>query len=126
MRIYISKYIAFIALIFVLSSYGCKKDSPVSSGVATSAPQIVSLTATKDSIDYGGNEPTVITCVANGGNLAYEWKVDLGNIFVLNSDNSQVRFTGSPCCIGKKYISCKVSNDKGSILDTMVIFIRKP
>ena len=60
------------------------------------------------------------------GNLEYTWEVDLGDIFPLKSDNSQVRFSGSPCCIGKKLIKCTVTNDKGSDTKNIEIFILEP
>ena len=118
------KYI-ILSLTFAMAiSWGCKKSEETPTGTsATAAPQVISLTADKTEILYGGQDPTVITCVANGGSLSYKWDVDKGDIFPLKEDNSQVRFSGSPCCIGKKYIKCTVSNDKGSVLDTCIITI---
>ena len=89
-------------------------------------PEIISLTTDKSTIKFGGEEPAIITCNASGGNLEYTWEVDLGDIFPLKSDNSQVRFSGSPCCIGKKLIKCTVTNDKGSDTKDIEIIILEP
>lgn len=121
MKIY---YIAAVLILGIVALTGCAKDSPVDSQ-ETTIPKILSLTADKMTITFGGTDPTIITCSAEGGNLEYKWEVDLGDIFPLKSDNSVVRFTGSPCCIGKKIIKCTVSNDKGSVTSNIEIFIEK-
>jgi hypothetical protein len=92
----------------------------------TDKPEIISLTTDKSTIKFGGEEPAIITCNASGGNLEFTWEVDLGDIFPINSDNSQVRFSGSPCCIGKKLIKCTVTNDKGSDTKEIEIIILEP
>ena len=121
-------FILFTALILLVS---CEKNSPVNSENTkipeiTTAPKIISLTANKSEILFGGEDPAFITCVAEGGNITYEWHVDLGNILPYPNDNSKIRFTGSPCCIGKKLIECKVSNDKGTDSKIIEIFIKTP
>ncbi len=120
--------LAYISLIIIaiLSTTGCKKESEQEPGIETSVPVILSLTSDKDSIKFGGDDPATITCETTGGGISYEWEVDLGDIFVLNEDGSQVRFTGSECCIGEKIIKCTASNDKGSISETVIIFIETP
>ncbi len=120
------KYITLtiVALLFSSILWSCKDNTPVNNE-NTTMPQVISLTADKPEILFGGADPTIITCLATGGELQYKWDVDLGDIFPLNSDGSMVRFTGSPCCIGKKYIKCTVSNDKGSVKDTIIITIKK-
>ena len=120
--------LAFLSLIIIafVCATGCKKESKQEPGVETSAPKIVSLTSDKTSIKFGGDDPAIITCECTGGEISYEWEVDLGDIFVLNADGSQVRFTGSECCIGEKVITCKASNDKGTISETIIIVIENP
>jgi hypothetical protein len=116
-------YIPLMALLALLV-FGCKKneDNPANSG-ETTQPEIVSLTAEKTKILYGGQDPAIITCVATGGNLKYKWEVDLGDIIPLNADHSKVSFSGAACCVGDKTIKCTVSNDKGSVSKTIVITI---
>ena len=118
-------YISII-IIAILSTTACKKETEQEPGIETSVPEILSLTSDKDSIKFGGDDHATITCETTGGGISYEWEVDLGDIFVLNEDGSQVRFTGSECCIGEKIIKCTASNDKGSISETVIIFIETP
>ena len=116
-------------LIAVLLTIGifaaCQKES-VPIAIDTTTPQIVSLTTNKADIQFGGSDPAILTCDATGGNLSFKWEVDLGDLFAIKEDNSVVRFTGSPCCVGKKYIKCTVSNDKGSDTKTIIINILEP
>lgn len=113
-----------LVVFFLLFASACKENPTTNDN--TTIPQILSLTSDKTDIQYGGNDPAIITCSASGGEIKYKWDVDLGDIIPMNSDGSVVRFTGSPCCIGKKYIKCTVSNDKGTAKDTIVINIVKP
>lgn len=112
----------FIATLTLLS---CNKNN-INPKDDTSVPQILSLVADKNEIEFGGKDPAIITCNATGGHLNYTWEVDLGDIFPLKSDNSVVRFSGSPCCIGKKIIKCTVANDKGTDTKTIEINIKEP
>ncbi len=122
------KYLALPILVFsiLLTSIGCKKDTNKEPDIVTTTPEIINLTADKNEIKYGGEDPAIISCDASGGNLSYQWEVDLGDIFVLNDDGSQVRFTGSECCIGEKIIKCTVTNDKGSVSKIIAINIFIP
>ena len=118
-------FIGMIAIILI--SISCKKDTEtVDPGVVTTTPKIISLTADKYEIKVGGEEPCTIDCEATGGNLSYVWEVDLGDIFPLNESGSQVRFTGSECCVGDKFITCTVSNDKGEAYESITIHIFIP
>ncbi|MFA6571413.1 MAG: hypothetical protein WCT77_09265 [Bacteroidota bacterium] len=115
------KYITpFLLLILI----GCSKNNsnPINGG-ETTAPKIVSLTAEKTQIIYGGQDPAIITCNATGGNLNYVWQVDLGDIIPMNTDHSKVSFNGAACCVGDKIITCTVSNDKGTDTKNIVITI---
>lgn len=120
------RIITVLTILIVVASAGCTKKNSPEPDVNTTFPQILSLTADKDSIKAGGTEPAIITCIASGGNITFKWEVDLGDIFPLNEEGSQVRFTGSDCCLGEKYIKCTVSNDKGSVMDTALIYIFIP
>lgn len=100
----------------------CKKTEDTEPTVETSVPEIVSLTSDKVEIKFGGETATLI-CDATGGDMSYLWEVDLGDIFTINDDGSQVTFTGSACCIGEKIITCTASNDKGSVSQTVNVII---
>ncbi|MBE0647395.1 MAG: hypothetical protein IH596_06405 [Bacteroidales bacterium] len=112
--------------ITLVSLAGCNKKNNPAPDASTTFPQFVSLTADKDSIKVGGTDPAILTCMASGGNISYTWEVDLGDIFPLNEAGSQVRFSASECCLGEKYIKCTISNDKGSIMDTVMLYIFIP
>jgi len=117
------KYILLIFSVIVLLS--CSENT-INNSDKTTHPEIISLSADKTEIEFGGKDPAIITCNASGGEIEYTWEVDLGDIFPMNNDNSVIRFSGSPCCIGKKYIKCTVTNDKGSDTKTIEIFIKEP
>ena len=117
-------YICLFVISSVILITGCTKNNPTTPNNAiTTVPKILSLTAPKDSILYGGSESADITCVATGGNLKYVWHVDLGDIIPLNGDHSLVSFTGAACCVGPKTITCTVSNDSGSVSKDIIITI---
>lgn len=120
------KILAILVISLVVAAAACSKKSNPAPDANTTYPQFISLTADKDSIKVGGTEPAILTCMAAGGNLSYTWEVDLGDIFPLNEEGSQVRFTGSECCLGEKYIKCTISNDKGSVMDTVIVYIYIP
>lgn len=117
--------ILVILLVAMLFAFACNKDE--SNEKASSKPLVVKMLADKDTIEFGGTDPCTIYCKATGGNLKYTWSVDLGNIVPMPCDSgSLVRFTGSECCIGDKYIKCKISNELGSVDTTQHVFIRIP
>jgi len=120
------KTIAALIVPIIITFIACNKDKNPEPEATTVLPKIVSLTADKYDIQYGGGDPATINCEATGGSIEFVWEVDLGDIFPLNEDGSQVRFTGSECCLGNKYIKCTAKNDKGSVTDTIVINIYIP
>ncbi|MFH1160823.1 MAG: hypothetical protein V1733_07735 [bacterium] len=115
-----------VVTIVLAGILACKKSGTPNPNENTTFPEFISLTADKDSIKVGGTEPAILTCMAQGGNIQYVWEVDLGDIFPLTEDGSVVRFTGAECCLGQKYIKCTISNDKGSIMDTVIVTIYIP
>ena len=110
---------ALIGLTFFSS---CDKDG-TSNNLQTEMPVIDSLITNSTRITYGGDNPAILKCFATGGNLNYIWEVDLGDLFSLNDEGSEVQFTASPCCIGEKAITCTVSNDKGKVSKSIAITI---
>ncbi len=122
-----SKGLLGLIILFSVLIWSCKKESVVEEpDVVLTQPTIKSLSATKDTINFGGEDPTLIICDAEGGNLKYLWEVDLGDIIPQNEIASEVSFTGSLCCIGDKTIKCTVTNEKGSVEKTINVFIREP
>ena len=118
------KTIAVILSFLLVSIIGCsQKSNTVGADPETGPPVIVKLTAEKNQILYGGQDPAIITCEATGGNLKYVWQVDLGDIIPMNSAHSKISFNGAACCVGEKTITCTVSNSLGSVSKTIVITI---
>jgi hypothetical protein len=114
-------------LLITVTFLSCKKDTDTPDpGVVTTYPEIVDLNSDKAEIRVGGEDPAILTCEATGGNLSYVWEVDLGDIFAINESGSQVRFTGSECCVGDKLINCTVSNELGSVTETVTVHIFIP
>lgn len=124
MRCFMKNIFLFLS-IFLSLIIGCSKKSnnPTDPSLETGPPEITSLTAEKTQILYGGQDPTIITCNATGGNLKYVWEVDLGDIIPMNASHSKVSFNGAACCVGDKTIKCTVSNSKGSTFKTIIITI---
>lgn len=118
------KYVLLVIPAMALFLLGCSDDgtSP-NTDAETGIPEIVSLTAEKTQILYGGQDPAILTCNATGGNLSYVWEVDLGDIIPMNADRSKVSFNGSACCVGEKVITCTVSNSLGSASESIIITI---
>lgn len=113
-----------VTLVLALTLLGCSEESTnPNTDVESGVPEILSLTAEKTQILYGGQDPTVLTCEATGGNLSYVWEVDLGDIIPLNASRSKVSFNGSACCVGEKVVTCTVSNSLGSDSKSIVITI---
>lgn len=119
------KCIYFLVPALFLFIVGCSQNStnPDGTDVETGPPEILSLSAEKTQILFGGADPAIITCTATGGNLKYVWSVDLGDIIPLNASRSKVSFNGAACCVGDKTITCTVSNSRGSVSKTIVITI---
>jgi len=118
--------VLIVPMILLLVACSKTTDDNPEPGITTEEPKIVSLTSDKSEIMFGGEDVATITCDATGGSIEYTWEVDLGDIFPLNESGSQVRFTGSECCLGEKFIKCTAQNDKGSVTDTIVINILLP
>jgi hypothetical protein len=121
-----TKYIILFFLVGLLALNACKEDDKSDPTEEVKFPEITSMTATKSVVEFGGKDPTVISCEATGGNLSYTWYVDLGDLIPVSEDKSVIQYTASDCCIGDKMIFCEVENNLGSVTDTISIFIQIP
>lgn len=100
----------------------CDKES-TDNNIQTEMPAIDSLTANSTRITAGGEDPAILNCYATGGDLNYIWEVDLGDLFSLNDEGSEVQYTASACCVGDREITCTVENDKGEVSESITITI---
>lgn len=64
-------------------------------------------------------EEILVTAYARGENLQYLWETNHGSM--LGKDSVTVRYWGCPSCIGLNTIQCTVSNEFGSISDTIMV-----
>jgi hypothetical protein len=109
------------AILALVSFSSCEKEE--ANNINTELPAITSIDASNDRITAGADDFAILTCNATGGNLDYLWAVDLGDIIPLNESGSEVRYSGSSCCVGERIVYCTVSNDKGDATDNIIIYI---
>ena len=110
---------AIIGLVLFAS---CDKED-TNNNLQTEIPAIDSLTASSTRITAGGEDPAILNCYATGGDLNYIWEVELGDLFSLNDEGSEVQYTAAACCIGEREITCIVENDKGEVSESITITI---
>lgn len=112
----------YILVVLAFAIISCSNDDSLEGG--ETIPVIESITASKDTIDFGGDF-TEIVCVATGGELVYTWDVDLGDIFPTEKEGV-VRYSGASCCVGLKEIKCTVKNSMGEAHALVEVFILEP
>ena len=115
-------YTYLFALAGILLLGSCVKEKNTFNANNTT-PIVDSLTTSISVMPFGSTKPAVLNCYATGGDLTYIWEVDLGYLFIINDSGSQAQYSASPCCIGEKIISCTVSNNKGEVVDYVMITI---
>jgi len=76
-----------------------------------------SITTTKKHIVMF--EEILVTAHARGENLQYFWETNHGSM--LSQDSITVRYWGCFSCVGLNTIQCTVSNEFGSISDTIMV-----
>lgn len=113
-------YLFVLAGLLIIGS--CDKDTN-SYNASNTIPTIDSLTTSMSEITFGSTTPAVLECYATGGDLTYTWEVDLGELFTTNDSGSQAQYTASPCCMGKKVVSCTVSNNIGELTESIMVTI---
>ena len=113
-------YLFVLAGLLILGS--CDKETK-SYNSSNTAPAIDSLTTSMTEMSFGSSKPAILECYATGGELTYIWVVDLGDLLIINDSGSQAQYSASPCCIGEKVISCTVSNNKGEVVDYIMVTI---
>lgn len=117
------KLFKYISLVIIVAIFvNCEKEKSLMEG--DSIPEIVSITASPDTINFGDDYSTIV-CTATGGGLEYEWEVDLGDIFPTETPGT-VQFSGSACCVGLKEIKCTVRNSLGEAKGSVEVFILEP
>jgi hypothetical protein len=104
-------------IVFSIVFLSCKKDENKQLTQPTDNLAIDSLVATKTNIKI--YEQTFITAYTRGKNLKFQWNANHGTIET--TDSSTVMYWACPSCVGLNTIECKVTNDYGTVSDTIMI-----
>jgi hypothetical protein len=102
------------AIILIAS---CKKDSNPPQPQPTENLALDSIVATKKNIVTW--EEIYITAYARGQNLSFKWSANHGSM--LCKDSVIVKYWACESCMGLNTIECKVSNEYGTVSDTIMI-----
>lgn len=105
--------IAFLTLIFV----SCKKEKDTTQPDPSDNLAIDSLVATKKVIVTW--EEIYITAYTRGENLSFNWSANHGSMMA--QDSVTVHYWACSTCTGLNTIECKVSNEYGTVSDTIMI-----
>jgi len=115
-----NKLIGLLSVIVILSmlTTSCKKkeeDAPEPEPSVNLA--LDSLVATKKNIVTW--EEIYITAYARGNNLTYKWSANHGSM--IGKDSVTVLYYACDSCVGLNTIECKVTNEYGTVSDTIMI-----
>ena len=108
--------------LFFLVFTSCKKDTKEAESEPNPSNNlsIDSIVATKKSIIVW--EEIYIKAYARGQNLKFQWSANHGSM--LGADSIAVKYWGCYSCIGLNTIECKVSNEYGTVSDTIMINVK--
>jgi len=107
---------SFILLLVILI-FACTKEDDKPDVNPTDNLSLHSLVATKKHIVTW--EEITVKAYARGENLKFEWYTNHGSMVAV--DSVTVLYWACPSCEGLNIIECTVSNDYGSISDTVMI-----
>jgi len=106
-------FFLFIIFVFVFSS--CKKEQKNEEIAPTDNLALDSIVATKRNI--ASFEEIYITAYTRGKNINYKWTTNHGTM--VGQDSITVKYWACWSCIGVNTIKCEISNEFGSISDTL-------
>ena len=112
MKIYCTMMILLVILMFACNKEDDNPDVNPSDKLA-----LDSLVATKKHIVTW--EEITVKAYAHGENIKFEWYTNHGSMVAL--DSVTVLYWACPSCEGLNIIECTVSNEYGSISDTVMI-----
>ncbi|MBP6871467.1 MAG: hypothetical protein KBC43_05625 [Bacteroidales bacterium] len=104
-------------LTLALLMAGCNKEKDNPDADPSDKLALDSLVATKKHIVTW--EEITVKAYARGQNLKFEWYTNHGSMVAL--DSVTVLYWACPTCEGLNVIECTVSNEFGSISDTVMI-----
>jgi hypothetical protein len=106
-----------LVLIFTILLPSCKKDDNKPHPDPSDNLAIDSLIASKTDIKVW--EQISINAYTRGQNLAFKWSANHGSMS--GKDSSAIKYWACPSCVGLNTIKCTVSNEFGSLSDTIMI-----
>ena len=113
-----TKSILLASFLFaVLFTCSCKHEPIYPAATASDNLAIDSLRATKKQIQIW--EEIWITAYTRGSNLTFNWTANHGSM--LGTDSVTVKYWACPSCVGLNTVECKVSNEYGTVSDTIMI-----
>lgn len=117
----IKEYMRLLTMCFIAAILisACKKHDDIVPENTTDAIKIDSLIPSKRNLIVW--EECYITVYAKGVDLKYKWEADHGSI--LGKDSTTVTYWACPSCLGTNTIKCVVSNESGSVSDTVMVHI---
>jgi hypothetical protein len=66
-------------------------------------------------------EECIVTVYARGTNLSYKWEADHGSM--LGTGLTTATYWACPSCLGTNTIKCTVTDENGSVSDTLMLHI---
>jgi hypothetical protein len=109
-------YLPLIMFLYLFMS-GCTKDSDKPDADPSDKLALDSLVATKKHIVTW--EEITVKAYTRGENLKFSWYTNHGSMVAL--DSATVLYWACPSCEGLNIIECKISNEFGSVSDTIMI-----
>jgi hypothetical protein len=119
-NIKLASKIFFTILIICLVYVSCKKDKEEEPAPSDNLA-LDSIVTTKRTIVVW--EEILITAYARGKNLNFLWSANHGSMD--SKDSVTVKYWGCNSCIGLNTIECKVSNEYGTVSDTIMIQVNQ-
>lgn len=104
---------------FVLALSACKKENDALPPDPSDQLALDSLVASKKVIETW--EVITIRAYTRGENISYHWAANHGTL--VSNDRVAVEYWACSTCVGLNTIECTVSNEYGSISDTIMISV---
>lgn len=123
-KLYLFKFfskVLFTVIIVSLVFVSCKKEKEEKEPDPSDNLAIDSLVTTKRTIVVW--EKILITAYARGKNLSYQWSANHGSM--VGKDSITVKYWGCNTCVGLNTVECKVSNEYGTVSDTIMIQVNQ-
>ncbi|MCX6256384.1 MAG: hypothetical protein NTW49_00545 [Bacteroidia bacterium] len=109
----------FIIIIFMILFASCKKEPNTPRPDPTDNLALDSIIATKRNIAVW--EEIYITAYVRGQHISFNWSTNHGSM--VGKDSVTVKYWACPSCVGINTVVCMISNEYGSISDTIMITV---